>query len=74
MIYNNNNNDDDDDDACINDVIQSVIYNFNKFWIFLSVSNWIARQYIYFCLEFALPIVLLKNESLILMRDCHITD
>ena len=62
-------------DACINDVIQIVTYNFNKFWIFLSISNWIARQYIYFCLGFALPIVLLKNGPLfVLMRDFHITD
>ena len=73
MIYNNNNNnndddDDDDDDACINDVIQIVTYNFNKFWIFF-VSNWIAGQYFYFRLGFSL-----KNKFyFVLMRDCHIT-
>ena len=50
MIYNNNDNNDndDDDDACINDVIQIVTYNFNKFWIFfMSLIELLENTFIF---------------------------
>ena len=72
MIYNNNDDDDDDDDVKMM-LYKSWLTISINFEFFLSVSNWIARQYFYYYLGFGLSPVLFKNESpFIWMRDYHI--